>query len=217
MEGGHPGYWILLRHHPVITAGRRADSMEDLAVPVDRITREGIELYRTDRGGRLTYHHPGQIVGYPILNLRSERLKPREYVRWLGEILGALLASYSIPAAFREDHAGVWVQGESELDRKIASIGIAIRKGVTSHGFALNLRPDNRPMGLMRWCGMGWDRITSMESELKREVDADEAMDRLQREITEESRSAKSQEAILASTRGSAGRPSVAAGRRHES
>lgn len=163
---GHPGYWLLLRHPPVVTAGRRQDVLKDLLVGEEDLRKLGIDLIRTSRGGRLTYHHPGQIIGYPILQLRRERLGVRRYVGLISDLLEEFLAALGIPATRVENHPGVWVVHEG-MEKKVVSIGVHVRHGVTMHGFALNVFQDRRPFSFMRWCGMGAENITSLE-ELKR-------------------------------------------------
>ena len=153
---GDPGYLLLLEHPPVITAGRSAD-LEDLHVSPDRLARLGVEFVESNRGGRLTYHGPGQLVGYPILDLKGYRQDIHWYMEQLEEVLIRTLLPLAVEAGRKAGHTGVWVGG-----RKIASIGVHIRRWVTSHGFALNVAPDMTRFGLLKPCGLTPGTMTSL-------------------------------------------------------
>jgi lipoate-protein ligase B len=152
---------LLLEHPPVITLGRgfRDSSMP---VPVDALRRRGIEVHEIERGGDVTYHGPGQLVGYPIFDLSRPPHKPdlHWFLRQLEETLVTALARLAIVAGRSPGLTGVWTEG-----RKIASIGIHVRQWVTWHGFALNVTTDLSPFDLIVPCGIHNVVMTSVESE----------------------------------------------------
>lgn len=155
----------LLEHPHVITRGRNASASTLLVAP-DFLFRNGIDLCETDRGGDVTYHGPGQLVGYPILDLEPARRDIRRYVTDIEEVVLRVLARFSIVGRRDPPHRGVWVG-----PRKIASLGIRISRWVTSHGFALNVNTDLSYFSLLVPCGIQGCRMTSMEAELGRPVD----------------------------------------------
>jgi lipoyl(octanoyl) transferase len=152
---------LLLEHPDVFTLGRSADSGDVLA-GADWLRERAIEVVETDRGGQVTYHGPGQLVGYPILDLRPDRRDLRRYVRDLQEVLVATLRDFGIPARGGEGETiGVWVE-ERGRPAKIASIGVHLKRWVTTHGFALNVAPDLGLFAGIVACGMPDVRMTSM-------------------------------------------------------
>ena len=151
---------LLLEHEPVYTIGRTPDQTSlrgktDLPHPV----------FPINRGGQATYHGPGQLVGYPILDLRRCGQDLHRYLRWLEDVLIELLAVYGLRAAAREGLTGVWVE-----DRKIASIGVGVRHWITMHGFALNVCGDLSPFDQITPCGISNVMMTSMERETASEL-----------------------------------------------
>ncbi len=158
----------LLEHPHVVTIGRNATRSALKAGP-DLLTSRGVELFETDRGGDVTYHGPGQLVGYPIVQLEPGRRDIRRYVHDIEEVILRTLDAYSIEARRDEVHRGVWVH-----DRKIASVGIRISRWVTSHGFALNVDTDLSYFSLIVPCGIDNCTMTSMSRELGRPVCVDE-------------------------------------------
>lgn len=154
---GDPGYLLLLEHPPVVTAGRSAD-LRDLQVSPDRLSELGVKFVTSNRGGQLTYHGPGQLVGYPVLDLKGYRSDVHWYMRQLEEVLIRVAGGLGVEAGRCPGHTGVWVEG-----RKVASIGVAIRRWVTSHGFALNVAPEMGHFGLLRPCGLPAESMTSLE------------------------------------------------------
>jgi lipoyl(octanoyl) transferase len=150
---------LLVEHPPVYTLGRT--TQEGHWPGEDRLSREtGIPVIRTERGGSITYHGPGQLVGYPILRLTDYCPGPKAYVRRLEEVLIATLAEWGITAHRREGLPGVWVGGDRPS--KIASIGVRISQGITTHGFALNVCPELEPFSHIVPCGILDCRVTSM-------------------------------------------------------
>ncbi len=163
-EGAVPDALILCEHDPVITCGRRTRK-EDIA-------RAACPVEWIDRGGGATYHGPGQVVGYPILALSGVGAVGR-YLRFLEEILIDVLTSFDLPAKCG-GQTGVWIRG-----KKVVSIGIALRRGVTMHGFSLNVNTDLFPFRSIRPCGLDPQVITSMKELLGRPVDFDAVKERI--------------------------------------
>lgn len=159
--GEIPDVLLLLEHPPVYTRGRRSRDGE-LAFALDWYERQGIEIVTVPRGGLLTYHGPGQLVGYPIMRI-GEVLA---YVRTLEQVLAAALADEGIDAHARPDdgpgYLGVWVDGE----RKLTSVGVHVAQHVTTHGFAANVDNDMRPWEWVVACGLPGVRMTSIADEL---------------------------------------------------
>ena len=157
-----PDVLLTLEHPPVYTRGRRAGSGE-LPMGEDWYRAQGIEIVDTDRGGKVTYHGPGQLVGYPIVRV-SDVLA---YVRTLEQALVAALAQEGVTARARAadgpDYTGVWVD-----ERKIASIGVHVARGVTTHGFAINIENDLQPFGWIVPCGLADVQMTSLVHETGR-------------------------------------------------
>jgi len=161
---------LLVQHPAVITVGR-GGGWEDILAPAARLRREGIRVLATDRGGRATYHGPGQLVAYPILKLPDNDLY--SYLWRLEEVVIRVLHTYGLKAGRSEEHPGVWVN-----DNKIAAVGLAVRNGVTRHGLALNVAPQMAHFDLLIPCGIADRGATSMARELGRAVDIAEVTDR---------------------------------------
>ncbi|MEN9206708.1 MAG: lipoyl(octanoyl) transferase LipB [Gloeomargarita sp. GMQP_bins_120] len=140
-----PDVVALLEHQPVYTLGRGA-SLQFLRLPLAEL---GVPVYRTERGGEVTYHGPGQVVGYPILRLSRYGLDVHQYLRALEEVIIQTLRSYAIAAGRKTGYTGVWVG-----DTKVAAIGIALRRGVTMHGFAVNVCTDLAAFSRIVPCGI---------------------------------------------------------------
>lgn len=151
---------LLLEHPPVITLGRNSQE-KNLLASAERLRELGVEVREADRGGDVTYHGPGQLVGYPIIDLKPDRMDVLRYLRDLEEVLIQVLEYFGIYGQRREDYTGVWV-GE----RKIAAIGVKISRWVTYHGFALNVCTDLPAFDLIVPCGILGVSVTSMQKEL---------------------------------------------------
>jgi lipoyl(octanoyl) transferase len=156
---------LLLEHPHVFTLGCGADSVNILAAP-DELRSLSIEVHETGRGGDVTYHGPGQLVGYPIINLRPDRCDVHRYVRDLEEVLIRAVGEFDIVAERISGLTGVWVGNE-----KIAAIGVRIARWITSHGFALNVETDLSYFGMIVPCGIADKGVTSMARVLKRRVE----------------------------------------------
>jgi lipoyl(octanoyl) transferase len=163
-----PDTLLLLEHPPVITLGRRA-ALDDVFFSEAALKQRGIALERATRGGLVTYHGPGQLVGYPIVKLRARGLTVPCYVRALEQAIVSALASLGIDARIDAGHVGVWTD-----HGKIAAIGVAQRHGVTLHGFAVNLQPDLAHFQLINPCGIGDLGVTSAAAILGHPVDVDQ-------------------------------------------
>ncbi len=171
-----PDVLLLLEHHPVYTKGRRTQPGE-LAMGEDWYRMQGIEVCETDRGGAVTYHGPGQLVGYPIVSLKPYGNNIREYVRRLEELMIGCLGAYGVDAEVIDGLTGVWVGGGPPEGRKIGSIGVHVSRGVTTHGFAVNVNNDLQPFEWVVPCGIEGVRMTSLCREFGSEVDMDACMD----------------------------------------
>ena len=150
-----------------------------LATP-ERLREMGTELVRIDRGGDITYHGPGQIVAYPIVELKDP-LDLRRYVRILEAAIIDAAASFGVAAARLEGHPGIWVDGE----RKLAAVGVRVKRGVTTHGLALNVNTDLRWFDEMIPCGIPDKGVTSLAGELGHPVPMEEAEDALARRLAD--------------------------------
>ena len=155
---------LLLEHLPVYTLGR--GSNREFLQDADRITR--VEVHQIERGGEVTYHCPGQIVGYPILNLRHYRKDVHWYLRQLEEVIIQVLAQYDLCGERIPGLTGVWVEG-----RKVAAIGIKVSRWVTMHGFALNVCPDLKGFEYIVPCGIS-DRAVGSMAEFQPDITLDE-------------------------------------------
>jgi lipoate-protein ligase B len=163
-EGAIPDVVVLLEHPPVITVGRRTDAAAELHVPEDA----AVEIAETDRGGRSTFHAPGQLVCYPILDLKRHGKDVKRYVRSLEEAIIRTLAPFGLQGERIDGLTGVWLQ---RPPRKIASIGVHVSRWVTTHGYALNVDLDPAPF--TQWitaCGLEDAHFTTMSAELGRGI-----------------------------------------------
>jgi len=170
--GSTPDTLLLLEHPHVITLGSGASDTHVLAGPEER-ARRGIELFRTGRGGDVTYHGPGQLVGYPILDLNPDRRDLHRYLRDLEEVLISAAGILGVPCRRVEGLTGVWT------DRgKLAAIGVRVSSGwITSHGFALNVHTDLTFFDAIVPCGISDRAVTSLHRELGRTVSMEEGVD----------------------------------------
>lgn len=175
VAGTRPNTLLLLEHPSVYTAGRRTLDSEK--------PQDGTPVINVDRGGKITWHGPGQIVGYPIVKLAN----PHELVGFVREIEAGLInvcADLGIDATCVSGRSGVWIR-DDKGDRKIAAIGIRVTQGVTMHGFALNVNPDLSNFTRIIPCGIADAEVTSIEKELARPVRIDEVMPLVERHIFE--------------------------------
>jgi lipoic acid synthetase len=159
-EGRIKDVLILLEHPPVITLGRRGDEGNIIASR-ELLARLGIEVHRVERGGDVTYHGPGQLLGYPILDLRGHRQDVGWYMHSLEEVLIRALSDFGVEAGRQKGRIGVWIE-----DKNIAALGARIEEWITYHGFALNVAPELSHFDLIIPCGYRGMGITSMEEVL---------------------------------------------------
>jgi lipoyl(octanoyl) transferase len=177
---------LLLEHTPVITLGRNAKTKNILA-SAEFLAQRGVEVSECDRGGDVTFHGPGQLVAYPIFDLRGfpahdgkrKTLGVIEYVRRLEEVLIRTCADYRIPAKRIAGLAGVWI--DKSVEAKIAALGVHISRGVTSHGVALNVNTDLSFFNLIIPCGIESKPVTSIEKELGKKVPLEEVANSVSR------------------------------------
>ena len=170
-----PDTLILLEHEPVVTLGKVARA-EHVLVDRERLATLGVEIFETDRGGDVTFHGPGQIVGYPIVDLNELRRDVKWYLEQLEEVMIRTCARYGIEASRRPGMTGAWVGAE-----KIGAIGVRVERWVTSHGFAFNVATDLDSFGLIVPCGLRGEGVTSLSARLGRALD----LERVTRDVAE--------------------------------
>jgi len=175
-----PNLLLLLQHPAVITLGVRRDSRSHVMATERELAMQGIEVHETGRGGDVTYHGPGQIVGYPILDLRPDRCDVHRYVRDLEEVMIRVCADYGVAAHRVEGLSGAWVGTE-----KIGAIGVRISRWITSHGFAFNVNTRLEDFQLIVPCGIADRGVTSLGKLLGEEPSIAEVEDRVIRRFAE--------------------------------
>jgi lipoyl(octanoyl) transferase len=179
--GAIPDTLVLVEHEHVVTLGRHGEA-GNLIVPEAALREAGVDLHRIERGGDITYHGPGQLVGYPIVSLRERGLSVHQYVTALEQALIEVARRFGVDAHRVAGLNGVWVDSGSAAaeggatEEKLAAIGVAIRKGVSYHGFALNVGTDLTKFGLIVPCGIVGRGVTSLSRELRRNVSLDEVI-----------------------------------------
>ena len=169
-----------LEHPPTFTSGR-SSRPEHLKNDADTLSRLGFDLHEVERGGSVTYHGPGQLVGYPIMDLRSRGRDVHRFIRQLEQVLISALGFYGIDGHTREDWTGVWVG-----DSKIASIGIHVRHWITMHGFALNVATDLSHFSYINPCGLDSDVMTSLAEQLGTGLDMEEVSSQVSQHFARE-------------------------------
>ena len=177
--GRVPDSLLLLEHNPVFTLGRNARA-ENVRFPVEALRARGFDVFEAGRGGDVTYHGPGQVVGYPVIDLSPDRRDVHRYVRDLEQVMIGACGDYGIEARRIPGLTGCWVG-----DEKIGAIGVRIARWVTSHGFAFNVANDLAPFGLIVPCGISDRGVTSLSRLLGREVELDEVMTCLVRRMAQ--------------------------------
>ena len=180
-EGRVPDLLLLLQHPPVITLGVKGDGGRSNVVADSlRLSALGVGISETGRGGDVTYHGPGQIVGYPILDLRPDRCDVHRYVRDLEEVMIRVCADYGVPAGRIQGLTGAWVGND-----KIGAIGVRVSRWITSHGFAFNVNTDLRHFDLIVPCGIANRGVTSLQHAAGRNLAMHEVEDSLIRHFCE--------------------------------
>ena len=162
---------LLVEHPPVYTLGK-SGHMENVLIGDQRMQEKGVQFFRTNRGGDITFHGPGQLVGYPILDLEKFYTDIGRYLRNLEEVTILVLAGYGIRGERSPGETGVWIEpGIKGRERKICAIGVRCSRWITMHGFALNVNTDLDYFGDIVPCGIAGKQVTSLEKELGRRID----------------------------------------------
>jgi lipoate-protein ligase B len=172
------GVILMLEHSPVYTLGRRG-GRDNLCVAEDVLAQAGIDLVSTERGGDITYHAPGQLVVYPIVDLKKARLGVVDFVSALEEVMILTAADFGIDAVRNDLNRGVWIG-----TKKLGSIGIAVRCGVSFHGLALNVNTDLTPFGWINPCGLSGIGVISLQNELKKTIEMAQVRHAMVKSIT---------------------------------
>lgn len=182
-EGRKPNYLLFVEHPHVYTLGK-SGSEQNLLIDLIQLQARGASFYRINRGGDITYHGPGQIVGYPILDLEDFGLHARSYIVLLEEAVIRTLGRYGIGAGRLSGATGVWLDsGDKAKARKICAIGVRLSRFVSMHGFAFNVNTQLEYFGYINPCGYTDKGVTSMKNELGREVDMPEVKNILREEM----------------------------------
>jgi lipoate-protein ligase B len=168
-----PDTLVFTEHAPVFTIGMRKGADQHLIWNEAQLKAQGVQVIHSNRGGDITYHGPGQIVGYPIISLQTQR-DLHAYLRKLEEVVIRTLATFGLATTRREGKTGIWIQ-----ERKICAIGVAVRSWVTYHGFALNVSPNMSHFSGIVPCGITDGTVTSMQDELDETIDIDLVKTRL--------------------------------------
>jgi lipoyl(octanoyl) transferase len=176
-------YLLFVEHPPVYTLGKSGHK-ENILIDEQQMKEKGMEFFHTNRGGDVTFHGPGQIVGYPVLDLEKFYTDIGRYLRSLEETIILLLEEYGIPAGRSAGETGVWIEpGIRGRERKICAIGIRCSRWITMHGFALNINTDLSYFGNIVPCGIPGKQVTSLEKELGHPVPLQEIKDKLKRQF----------------------------------
>jgi len=174
---------LFVEHPPVYTLGKSGKA-ENVLIDEETMKGEGLGFYRTNRGGDITFHGPGQIVGYPVLDLEKFYTDIGRYLRELEEVVISVLAEYGIRGERSPGETGVWIDASVKgKERKICAIGIRCSRWITMHGFALNVNTDLGYFGNIVPCGIQDKQVSSLEKELGRPVDVEEVKERLKRQF----------------------------------
>jgi lipoyl(octanoyl) transferase len=169
--GRIPDTLLLLQHPHVLTVGVKKDGRANILAPPDRLAALGVEVFDTGRGGDVTYHGPGQIVGYPILDLNPDRRDVHRYVRDLEEVMIRVCGAYGVEAGRLQGLTGAWVTDPRQGAEKVGAIGVRISRWITSHGFAFNVSTDLSFFDLIVPCGIADRGVTSLERATGRFLD----------------------------------------------
>ena len=166
---------IFLQHNPVYTLGKSGD-IKNLKVPIEETDAE---FHKTNRGGDITYHGPGQLTVYPIFNLNSFNMGVRQYVETLEQCVIDCIGSYGIIGSRVEGASGVWIDAGTDNERKICAVGIKVSRGISMHGLAFNIKTDLSYFENIVPCGLEGKGVTSLDAELSQQVSFDEVQNSL--------------------------------------
>ncbi len=178
-----PNYFLFVEHPHVYTLGKSGD-LSNLLLNENQLQQKGATFYKINRGGDITYHGPGQIVGYPILDLDNFFSDIHKYLRFLEEIVIKTLAEYGVKAERSKGETGVWLDVGTPFARKICAMGVRTSRWVTMHGFALNVNTDLGYFDNIIPCGIRGKAVTSLEAELNRKVDLEEVKAKILKHFT---------------------------------
>ena len=173
-----PNYFLWVEHPPVITLGK-SGAIDHLLLNEEQLRDRGIEYYKTNRGGDITFHGPGQVVGYPILDLENFFTDIHKYLRLLEEMVILTLKEYGLEGTRSPGETGVWLDVGTPFARKICAMGVKASRWVTMHGFAFNVNTDLAYFSYIVPCGIQGKGVTSLQAELKREISLDEVREKL--------------------------------------
>lgn len=173
-----PNYFLYVEHPHVYTLGKSGD-LSNLLLSEKQLANKGATFYKINRGGDITYHGPGQIVGYPILDLENFFTDIHKYLRFLEEAIILTLAEYAIIGTRSEGETGVWLDVGTPFARKICAMGVRASRWVTMHGFALNVNADLGYFDNIIPCGIKGKAVTSMHAELNKEIDQEEVKSKI--------------------------------------
>jgi len=177
-------YFLFVEHPHVYTLGKSGD-MSNLLLNEEQLKAKGAAFYKVNRGGDITYHGPGQIVGYPILDLDNFFTDIHKYLRFLEEVIILTLAEYGLKAERSKGETGVWLDVDTPFARKICAMGVRASRWVTMHGFALNVNADLGYFDHMIPCGIRGKAVTSLNVEIgKKEIDVAEVKEKLLKHFT---------------------------------
>ena len=170
IEIERPGFFLFTEHKHVYTLGKSGD-LSNLLLTEEQLRDKGISFFKSNRGGDITYHGPGQVVGYPIIDLESFRPDIRWYMRSLEEVIIRTIAEYGLSGERSEGETGVWLDVGTPFARKICALGVRTSRWVTMHGFALNVNTDLGYFDHIIPCGIRGKAVTSLHAELGRKID----------------------------------------------
>ena len=173
-----PNYFLWVEHPPVITLGK-SGAVDHLLLNEKQLQKHGIEYYKTNRGGDITFHGPGQVVGYPILDLENFFTDIHKYLRLLEETVILTLKEYDLKGVRSPGETGVWLDAGTPFARKICAFGVKASRWVTMHGFAFNINTDLAYFDYIVPCGIQGKGVTSLKAELKKEISLIEVKEKL--------------------------------------
>lgn len=177
-------YFLFVEHPHVYTLGKSGD-MSNLLLNEEQLTQKGATFYKINRGGDITYHGPGQLVGYPILDLDNFFTDIHKYLRFLEDVIIKTLAEYNIKSERSEGETGVWLDVGTPFARKICAMGVRTSRWVTMHGFALNVNANLGYFDNIIPCGIKGKAVTSMEAELDKKIPLEEVQEKILKHFTE--------------------------------
>ena len=178
-----PNYFLFVEHPHVYTLGKSGD-LSNLLLNESQLKQKGATFYKINRGGDITYHGPGQIVGYPILDLDNFFTDIHKYLRFLEEVIIKTLAEYGVKAERSKGETGVWLDVGTPFARKICAMGVRTSRWVTMHGFALNVNTDLGYFDNIIPCGIRGKAVTSLEAELDKKIDLEDVKSKILKHFT---------------------------------